>query len=164
MSGEFYGFEMHYHTISAYGYDTNDPKDRKFHKLEKQGYIGLTVSDFSQWELREIRKWVKRQTAHIYVSKVEGYHTTDNGGYDDACICMWFSEESQSHNFTVFLESLPKREYSVDFERGKFSMHAHTAYLKDEMKANRRLVERDKVITITFDDEIEAMEFKLRWL
>lgn len=165
MSGDFYGFDIYYHEISGYGdssYNSYDYRDRKFCDLERKGYKGLAVSDVSPWELREIRRWIKKQPEHIYMSKVEEFHTTDNDGYDDNSVCLWFSDPNRLYEFDTFLKTLPKREFTIDFS--ETAVEAIATFEKNIMKSNRREVQRNDCVTLCFDDDVEAMAFKLRWL
>lgn len=166
MGGSFYGFEMNYHSISGYGgsaYNAFDYRDRKYCDLERKGYAGFTVSDISPWELREIRRWIKKQPEHIYMSQVDNFETTDNDGYDDNCVCLWFSDPDRIDDFKSFLESLPKREFMVDLN--EYVAEAKDAFAKLMRKGNKREVYRDNnLVTLCFDDDVEAMAFKLRWI
>ena len=101
MSGSFYGFGMHYHDICGYRYTGYDYKDTKFRQLEKDGYHGFTVSDTSRWEMREIRRWIKKQKSYVYMSLVEEYHTPDNDGYYDNGVYLWFSKKGQKERFII---------------------------------------------------------------
>lgn len=172
MGGEFYGFEINYYSIGGYGdssYNSYDYKDRKYCDFEKKGYRGFTVSDMSDWELREIRRWVKKETAYVYLSTVEEYHTTDNGGYRDNCVCLWFSAPKRIDKFVAFLKTLPSRSFMVDIKvDGRHPTETKELcqlFQKDIMKSNRRIVCRDDgYVTLCFDDDVEAMAFKLRWI
>lgn len=168
----FYGFERHHHTISGYGdsaYNSFDYKDRKYCDFERKGYAGYTISDLSRWELLQVKRWIKKQPEYIYLSQLDLFETTDNGGYVDNSVCLWFSRPDRIKEFVAFLDLLPNREYSVDFD--ETNSDAMAAFTKDELKSNRRLVLRNKTddtwdrrMTVTFDDAIDAMAFKLRWI
>jgi len=161
----FMGVVVHYN-ISGYGdssYNSYDYKDRKYCDFERKGYEGLTISNVSPWELREIRRWIKKQSGYIYLSTVEEFHTTDNNGYNDNSVCLWFSQKDQRENFVTFLELLPKREFTIDFD--EYTTEARLDFKKSIMKSNRREVHRDNNrVTVCFDNDVEAMAFKLRWI
>ena len=162
MSYDIDGFNISYHTINGFGYDDSDSQGRKFRQLEKKGYHGFTVSDMSKWELRKIRKWVKQQSSHVYMSAVEDFHTTDNGGYKDNCVCLWFSKKGQKEVFVKFLDTFPERKFVVDFD--VLTVGAKEAFEKNQFKSNRRLVFRNREVTAIFDDVTDAVAFKLEWL
>ena len=153
-----YGFDIHYHSLHAYGYD-DDAQGRLFRNFEKKGYVGLTTSDASPWELREIRRWIRKQTTHIYMSKNIEYYTSDNGGYHDVCNCYWFADPNTLDDFVEFLDTFPERSYFVEV-----NVHEEPDLLevfeKTKYESNRRLVLKNRgEAIILFDDAIKAMEF-----
>ncbi len=162
-------FNIHYHKIAGYGYYCCNYQDQLFGKFEKDGYIGLTTSETSPWELREIRRWVKKQKEHMYMNKTEVFYTTDEGGYIDNCNCYWFSKPKQKEDLIKLLDSFPERPYEVEFEPGnkEYYYEAEEAFRKQQYKSNCRFVEKDEDwpgrATIQFSNEEDAMVFKLRW-
>ena len=162
-------FNIHYHTISGYGYDCCGYQDKLFGEFEKKGYIGLTTSETSPWELREIRRWVKKQNQFMYMNKNDVFHTTDEGGYTDNCNCYWFSSKKQQKDFIKLLDSFPKREHEVEFETGnqEYYYAAKEAFRKQKYKSNCRFVERDEEwperAVVQFSNQADALAFKLKW-
>jgi len=164
-------FNIHYHTIAGYGYDCCDYQDQLFAKFEKKEYIGLTTSETSPWELREIRRWVKKQKQkqHMYMNKNAVFYTTDEDGYTDNCNCYWFSKSKQKKDFIKLLDSFPERPYEIEFETGdeKYYYVVEKAFKKQQYKSNCRFVERDEDYlgraVIQFSNEADAVAFKLKW-
>jgi len=164
-------FNIHYHTISGYGYDCCGYQDKLFGEFEKKGYIGLTTSETSPWELREIRRWVKeqKQKQDMYMNKNDVFYTTDEGGYTDNCNCYWFSSKKQKKDFIKLLDSFPKREHEVEFETGdeEYYYTVEEAFRKQQHKSNCRFVERDEDhpgrVIVQFSNQADAVAFKLNW-
>ena len=158
----YYGFDLTYHTISAFGYP-NDSQGRKFRDFEKKGFVGLTTSDMSNWELIQIRRWIKVQSEYIYMSEVKEFHTTDNNGYYDNCCCYWFPNETLRDKFTNFLDTLPPRQHLIEISGPPKTIFS--AFKKLSKKSNNRLVHghRNSII-LTFQHLSDAVAFKLQWL
>jgi len=162
-------FNIHYHKIAGYSYEP-DYQNMLFERFEKKGYVGLTTSETSPWELREIRRWVKKQKGHMYMNKTAVFYTTDEDGYVDNCNCYWFSSEKQKKAFIKLLDGFPKRPYEVEFETGdeEYYHAAEEAFRKQQYKSNCRFVERDEEYPgraiIQFSNQGDAVAFKLRWI
>ena len=160
-SDGFYGFDLSYHTIHAFGYP-NDSQGRKFRAFEKNGFVGLTTSDMSSWELRKIRQWIKAQPEYIYMSDMETFHTTDNGGYYDNCCCYWFPDKALRDKFIDFLDTLPPRPHLVEISEASAALYK--AFDQLQKKSNNRIVVHNKIdIVLTFQHLADAVAFKLQW-
>lgn len=162
-------FNIHYHTISGYAYEDYNYQGRIFKKFEEDSYIGLTTSETSPWELREIRRWVKKQKQHMYMNKNEVFYTTDEDGYTDNCNCYWFSKSKQKKDFIKLLDSFPDRKHEIEFETGdeEYYYVVQEAFKKQQYKSNCRFVERDEDYhgraVVQFSNEADAVAFKLKW-
>lgn len=163
-------FNIHYHTISGYGYDCCDYQDGLFGEFEKKGYTGLTTSETSPWELREIRRWVKKQKQkrHMYMGKNAVFYTTDEDGYVDNCNCYWFSNKKQEEDFIKLLDNFPERKYEVEVEtRDEEYYVVKKAFNKQQYKSNCRFVERNEdcpgSAVVQFSNQADAVAFKLKW-
>lgn len=162
-------FNIHYHTISGY-YDDCNYQSRLFEKFEKDGYIGLTTSETSPWELREIRRWVKKQKEHMYMNKTEVFYTTDEDGYIDNCNCYWFSNPKQKEDLIKLLDSFPERKHEVEFETGNevYYYVVQEAFKKQQYRSNCRFIDRDEEYrpgraVVQFSNQGDAVAFKLKW-
>lgn len=164
-------FNIHYHTIRGAAYDDYDYRGKLFNKFEDDGYVGLTTSETSPWELREIRRWIKKQKQYVYMDKNEVFYTTDEDGYMDNNNCYWFVSEEQKNEFIKLLDGFPKRSYEVEFKTGD-EEHYNVVwedFRKQQYKNNCRFVERDEdyyssgEAIIQFANQADAMVFKLKW-
>lgn len=160
-------FNIDYHTISGHGYDDYNYQGRLFQKFESDGYIGLTTSDTSPWELREIRRWVKKQKESMYMGKTEWFDTSDEDGYTDNCNCYWFSNKKQEKDFIKLLNSFPERKHEVEFETGdeEYYYVVEEAFKKQQYKSNCRFIERydPGLAVVQFSNQSDAVAFKLKW-
>jgi len=160
-------FKMDYHTISGYHFEP-DYQSMLFEKFEKKGYVGLTTSDTSPWELREIRRWIKKQKDHMYMNRNEWFDTSDEDGYIDNCNCYWFSNPKQKEELIKLLDSFPERKHEVELEIGDKEYYAaYEAFRKQQYKNNCRFVERDEDCpgraVVQFSNQGDAVAFKLKW-
>ena len=159
-------FKLDYHTISGYSFD-HDYQTMLFERFEKKGYVGLTTSDTSSWELREIRRWIKKQKEHMYMNRSEWFDTSDEDGYTDNCNCYWFSNPKQKEDFIKLLDSFPERKYEVEFETGDEEHYymVEEEFRKQQYKNNCRFVERytGKAV-VQFSSQSDAVAFKLKWV
>ena len=162
-------FNIDYHKIAGYGHDYCGHQDQLFGKFEKKGYTGLTTSETSPWELREIRRWVKNQKEHMYMNKTEIFYTTDEDGYVDNCNCYWFGNKRQKKAFIKLLDSFPERKHEVEFETDddEYYYVVEEAFRKRQYKDNCRFVERDEDCpgraVVQFSNQADAVAFKLKW-
>lgn len=157
---------MDYHTISGYHFDP-DYQTMLFEKFEKKGYVGLTTSDTSPWELREIRRWIKKQKQHMYMNRNEWFDTSDEDGYTDNCNCYWFSKQKQKEDFIKLLDSFPERKYEIELEieDEEFYHAAEEEFRKQQYKNNCRFIERHPgKAVVQFSNQAVAVAFKLKYI
>lgn len=111
---EDYNYELKWWNIRGYDKWDSNPSCRRYAKLERKGYVGITCSSITPFEVKKIRKWVKdHEDKSIYLSNIVWYWNTDCDGYNDNELCLWFLKKEQREDFKLFLETFAKRSLNI---------------------------------------------------
>lgn len=137
-----YNYQFKFWTISRYDKWDADAACRRYARLEEKGYVGMTFSSVTAFELKKIKKWLKDQDdKSIKLSNSDWYWNGDCDGYNDNSFCVWFSQKDQREDFKKFLETFEERPFNIrmDFE-GK-TIKSILKQIKNKSKINYWVVE-----------------------
>ena len=155
-----------YHDTSR----TQGPTWKTYEKRYDAGWLGLTISDFSEFELSKMMEFLGtiRKKDYLYHAgddyecdaKTNGDDNENNvkkiGGYVDYCLSFWFSNQEIHDRFVALLESFPKRNKFVvvdsvgDVDTSPFAMDKNIKIIKGEHACG-----------ISFPEDVDELYIKL---
>jgi hypothetical protein len=135
--------------IRGYKNDINPGVDARY---ERRGWLGLTATNMSDHEFREIRKWF-REREGAWVSKRIGDcdepHIREMiGEYEDHCVTMWFATEALLDAFVEFLKAFPVRDTALLISRSADVRHLITG-------TNFRIIRGRDHALLAITDEVD---------
>lgn len=153
--------QLHWHRIS--GYAVVDEEDRNTfkndRKYERLGWLGLSVSNFSDVEWRAIQSFVNTRKDRVWKSNrraIEGERLWIVGDvYGEPEISVWFRFERDLKAFDRLLKGFKR---SVCFLTTR-EPNKHCARLLKRL--NHRIVRGDEQSVVSLEDSPEAMTVRL---
>lgn len=161
---EDYNYQLKWWNIR--GYDKWDPNSacRRYAKLERKGYVGITCSSITPSEIKKIRKWVKdHNNESIYLSNIVWYWNADCDGYNDNEFCLWFLKKEQREDFKLFLETFEKRSLNIKLDYGEKIVNSIIKKVRNKKKINYWVVRVRKGGYVFQTDDKETAKQILRF-
>ena len=141
--------------VSGYRNDCGESVDKKY---DKKGWWGLTMTNISDHEDCEIRRWVKQQNPDMIHKTKKDWDCGDEpnvvkfiGSYRDYCYNIWCETEDMMLDLVRLLKSFSPRTKVLLVKNPK----AAKQFLKG---TNFKIIEGSEITALGLTDEIDEVD------